>query len=276
MQLKITTLIEDTIGEHKGLLYEHGLSFFVENDNCRMLFDVGQSAAFLSNARQLKIDLNRLDYVVLSHGHYDHSGGFKALVEQTNQFTLFTGKGFFDEKYGVSNDTSEFLGNNFDESFLSRANIDHEFIREPLREISPGVYIISDFPRIYDDEKINPRFQIFQNGSFRQDLFTDEVAIAIDTPGGLVVLLGCSHPGMKNMLDAAVKTLQKPLYAVLGGTHLMEARGESLDLSLEYLKNKNIKIIGASHCTGKEALDRLASDNNYYQVNRTGSSLFIS
>ncbi len=275
MQLKITTLIEDTIGEHKGLLYEHGLSFFVENDNCRMLFDVGQSAAFLSNARQLNIDLNSLDYVVLSHGHYDHSGGFKALVEQTKQFTLFTGEGFFDEKYGVSKDTSEFLGNNFDESFLSLTKITHEFIREPFREISPGVYVISDFPRIYDDEKINTRFKIFKDGSFQQDFFDDEVAVAIDTPRGLVVLLGCSHPGMKNMLNAAADMLHRPLYAVLGGTHLMEARGESLDLSLDYLQNEHIQIIGASHCTGKEALDRLASGNNRYQVNRTGSSLFI-
>ncbi|MCD6486383.1 MAG: MBL fold metallo-hydrolase [Syntrophobacterales bacterium] len=276
MQLKITTLIEDTLGEHKGLLYEHGLSFFIEKDDYRMLFDVGQSAAFLSNARQLNIDLGHLDCVVLSHGHYDHSGGFRSLTEETNHFTLFTGQGFFDEKYGVSNNTCEFLGNNFDEAFLSSKGIDHQFVHERLKEIFPGVYILSGFPRIHDDETINTRFKIFKDGAFQQDLFEDEVAIAVDTPRGLVVLLGCSHPGMKNMLDAAVELLKKPLYAVLGGTHLMEAQGNSIDLSMDYLKKESIKIIGASHCTGKEALDRLARDNNCYQINGTGSALFIS
>jgi 7,8-dihydropterin-6-yl-methyl-4-(beta-D-ribofuranosyl)aminobenzene 5'-phosphate synthase len=81
---------------------------------------------------------------------------------------------------------------------------------------------------------------------------------------------------MKNMLDAAVELLQKPIYAVLGGTHLVEAQGNSLGVSLEYLKNETIKIIGVAHCTGQAALDRLADGNRHYQQNRTGSSLFIN
>ncbi|HOO37816.1 MAG TPA: MBL fold metallo-hydrolase [Deltaproteobacteria bacterium] len=275
MALKITTLIEDTPGEHKALLYEHGLSFFIEKDNFRMLFDTGQSAAYLSNAHELNIDLGRIDCVALSHGHYDHSGGFRALTEITTDFTLFTGQGFFDEKYGVSGQTSEFLGNNFDESFLSGKGIDHQYVHERIREISPGVFLLSDFPRIHEDEMINQRFLVLRNGTFHQDLFEDEIAIAIDTPKGLVVILGCAHPGMKNMLDSAVELLGKPVYAVLGGTHLVEARGNNLELSLTYLKNETIKVIGVSHCTGQEALGRLAGSNDRYQRNGTGSSLFI-
>ncbi len=275
MQLKITTLIEDTQGEHKGLLCEHGLSFFIEKDNYRMLFDVGQSAAFLSNARQLNIDLGRLDSVALSHGHYDHTGGFRELAEKTTRFTLFTGDGFFDEKYGICDNSCEFLGNNFDEMYLSSKGIEHQIVHERLRKIAPGIHIISDFPRIHEDEKINPRFKIFRDGVFHPDFFRDEIAIAVDTPGGLAVLLGCSHPGMKNMLDAAVQLLQRPLYAVLGGTHLIEAQEDSLDLSIEYLKQESIKIIGVCHCTGQKALDRLAGSNACYKSNRTGSFLFI-
>jgi len=276
MSLKITTLVEDNPGEHKALIHEHGLSFFIEKDDCRILFDTGQSGAFLSNAGQLNIDLGRLDYVVLSHGHYDHSGGFRVLTEKTTHFTLFTGQGFFDKKYGVSDTTCEFLGNNFDETFLSFKEIDHQFIHEPLKEISPGVYILSDFPRIHDDEVINPRFKILKNGTFHQDLFEDEIVIAVDTPRGLVVLLGCSHPGMKNMLDAAAGLLQKPVYAVLGGTHLVEAPKNSLDVSMDYLKNDTIQIIGVSHCTGQAATDRLEDGNSHYRRIRTGSSLFIN
>jgi 7,8-dihydropterin-6-yl-methyl-4-(beta-D-ribofuranosyl)aminobenzene 5'-phosphate synthase len=275
MALKITTLIEDTPGEHLALQYEHGLSFFIEKDKFRMLFDTGQSGAFLSNAQQLNIDLSRIDCVALSHGHYDHSGGFRALTEKTTDFTLFTGQGFFDEKYGVSGQTSEFLGNNFDESFLSCIKIHRRVIHERINEISPGVYILSGFSRIHDDETVNQRFKVFKNETFQQDLFEDEIAIVIDTSWGLVVLLGCAHPGMKNMLDTAVELLGKPIYAVLGGTHLVEAHGRNLELSLEYLKNETIKVIGVSHCTGQEALGRLATCNDRYQRNRTGSSLFI-
>lgn len=275
MSLIITTLIEDNSGEHKALRFEHGLSFFIEKDGCRLLFDTGQSEAFLSNAHQLNIDLGRLDYAVLSHGHYDHSGGFRALTDNTTHFTLFTGRGFFDEKYGVSNNTSEFLGNNFDETYLSFKRINHQFVHERIKEIFPGIYILSGFPRIHADETINPRFKIFKDETFHQDLFEDEIAIAIDTPKGLAVLLGCAHPGMKNMLDAAVELLQKPIYSVLGGTHLVEAQEDSLHVSLDYLKSKSIKIIGVSHCTGQAAVDRLAGSNNCYQRNQTGSSLFI-
>ncbi len=198
------------------------------------------------------------------------------MTEKTSHFKLFTGQGFFDEKYGVSNDTCEFLGNNFDETYLSFKGIDHQFVNERLKEILPGIYIISGFSRIHDDETINPRFKIFKDGTFHQDLFEDEITIAIDTPKGLAVLLGCSHPGMKNILDTAVELLKKPIYAVLGGTHMIEAQGNSLDVSLDYLKKESIKIISVCHCTGHEALDRLAVDNKRYQSNRTGSSLFIS
>jgi 7,8-dihydropterin-6-yl-methyl-4-(beta-D-ribofuranosyl)aminobenzene 5'-phosphate synthase len=177
MPLKVTTLIEDNPGEHKALIYEHGLSFFIEKDECRILFDTGQSEAFLRNAHQLNIDLGRIDYVVLSHGHYDHSGGFRALTEKTTHFTLFTGQGFFEEKYGVSDSTNEFLGNNFDKAFLSFKGINHQFIHERIKEIFPGVYILSDFPRIYDDETINPRFNVLKDGTFQQDLFEDEIML---------------------------------------------------------------------------------------------------
>lgn len=276
MHLKITTLVENNPGEHKALKSEHGLSFFVEKDDFRLVFDTGQSETFLSNAKQLNIDLGQIDAVALSHGHYDHSGGFRALTEKTTQFTLYTGNGFFDEKYGVSKRTSEFLGNNFDERFLAYRDIRHQVIREEVTEIAAGVYILTGFPRIHADEIINPRFMVLREGKLQKDLFEDEIALAIDTPRGLVVLLGCSHPGMKNMLDAAQAFLKRPIYAVLGGTHLVEAKGDSLDRSLEYLSNDSIKVIGVSHCTGKEVMERIATCNEQFTINRTGSSLFIN
>ncbi len=90
-----------------------------------------------------------------------------------------------------------------------------------------------------------------------------------------MVLLGCSHPGIKNMLDAVRNLLKKPIYAVLGGTHLVEANEKSLGISLDYLNNNEMKVVGVSHCTGQKAMSNLSISNDRYFHNRIGSSLII-
>jgi len=275
MKIRITTLVENTLGEHLALKNEHGLSFYIETESHKILFDTGQSDSFMYNARQLKIDLSNLDYVVLSHGHYDHSGGLEPLCELTRDFKLIIGSGFFDEKYGVTGNSYEYLGNRFDEPFLKEKGLSYQFVRKDMSEILPGVYVITNFPRINPDEVISPRFKILQNGEFKQDLFNDEVLIALDTPRGIVVLLGCSHPGVRNMLDHVRTLLRKPVYAVVGGTHLVEASNVSMDKAVDYLTNKDMGIIGVSHCTGETAMSKLGVAEDRYFQNSTGKSLII-
>jgi len=274
--MKITTLIENSPGEHKALIHEHGISFFIETDGLRILFDTGQSGAFWANADLLNVDLLSLDTVIISHGHYDHSGGFRALTKRTTQFNLFLGQGFFYEKYGRRGPACDYLGNDFDENFVRKQQIEMRFVSEPLLEIAPGVFLFSSFPRIHDDEIINPRFQILRDGKLSQDPFDDEIVLAVDSPQGLVVFLGCSHPGMKNILDAVIKRTGRPIYAVLGGSHLVEAAGTGMEESLHYLEKDSLQIVGLSHCTGQIAMERLSACNERYFKNGTGSSLFIS
>lgn len=273
--VKITTLVENSKGEHLALKNEHGLSFFVEKDGHSLLFDTGQSGAFLYNAEQLKIEPANIGHVVLSHGHYDHSGGLRELTELTTDFELTLGKGFFDEKYAYRNNSYEYIGNNFDEDFLKEKGISYRFVQEKSTELVPGVFVLTDFDRTHSDEVINPRFQVKRNGEYEKDGFTDEVLLAIDTPKGMVVILGCSHPGMRNMLDTVKSLFNKPIYAVLGGTHLVEAEGQALDHSIDYLQREDIKVIGVSHCTGEKVMEHLGISNERYYHNRTGSSLFI-
>ena len=276
MSVKVTTLIENSGGEHLGLKSEHGISFFIEKDGYHLLFDVGQTGNFLDNAKQLRADLTNLDYVVLSHGHYDHTGGLRPLSELTNKFELIMGRGFFDEKYGYKNNAYEYLGSNFDESFLKEKNISYKFVDKALTEIVPGIYVVTQFPRIHQDEVVNPRFKIRKNGDMIADSFNDEILVAIDTDEGLIVLLGCSHPGMKNMLDATVALIKRPLYAVLGGTHLVESNDTSLEKSIDYLADDSLKVIGVSHCTGNTAMEHLSTSNSRYFHNRTGSSVIVA
>lgn len=276
--LRITTLVENSPGEHKGLVHEHGLCFHIEADGIRLLFDVGQTDAFVRNAAKLRVNLHAVSRVVLSHGHYDHSGGLRVLADYTSGLGLevITGTGFFDEKYGYRGAAYEFLGNDFDAEWLAEVGIAHVTLDEPARELAPGIHAITDFPRIHPDEVVNPRFQVRVNGTFETDTFADEVMLAIDAPRGLIAVLGCAHPGVKNMLDAAAARLGRPIYAVIGGTHLVEASPDSLALTLQYLHQKDIALIGASHCSGAEAMGRLMTEfGARYFHNRTGSILLL-
>ncbi len=274
--IRITTLIENSPGEHLALKNEHGISFCIETEDHKILFDTGQSGAFLKNAEILRIDLSDLDYVVLSHGHYDHSGGLKSLMQISDSFELVVGRGFFEEKYAELNGGGyEFLGNNFTREYLEEHKVSCSENDVPVRELVPGVYVLGQFPRIHKDEVISPRFKLLREGTFVPDSFDDEILLVIDSPAGLVVLLGCSHPGMRNLLDAVKSRFNKPIHAVMGGTHLVEASARLTDAAAEYLKQESIPVIGVSHCTGDRGMTTLSHLKNSYFHNRTGSSLVI-
>ena len=275
MSVKITTLIENSQGEHFALKNEHGLSFLIEKDNYSVLFDTGQSSNFLFNAAELRLDIAGVTHVVLSHGHYDHSGGFRSLVRVHTAFELILGPGFFGEKYGSRNGSYDFLGNNFDEDFLAAENITYRFVENQLTEIVDGVYVINGFARTHADEQISPRLVLRKDSGFEPDLFEDEVLVAVDTPKGVIIILGCAHPGMKNMIDTVKALLGRPVFAILGGTHLVEASRENLEKSIGYLSDETLCVVGVSHCSGKKAMDILEASNSRYFHNCTGTALFV-
>jgi 7,8-dihydropterin-6-yl-methyl-4-(beta-D-ribofuranosyl)aminobenzene 5'-phosphate synthase len=275
MSLTITTLIENSPGEHKGLRSEHGLSFHVSTGSHSLLFDTGQSGAIVDNAARLRVDLVGLDHVVLSHGHYDHSGGLRALAGVAEGFSLTVGRGFFAPKYATRGGAHDYLGNDFDPAFVDQCGIPWSYLDEPLREIAPGAFMLSGFSRTHSDETVNPRFVIRTEHGFVPDRFDDEVLLALDSPRGLVVLLGCSHPGVRNMLDAVRERLGRPLYAVLGGTHLVETASSGQEAALDYFRKHDVRVVGVSHCTGEPATDLLKGLGERFFHNRTGSSLIV-
>jgi len=274
--LEVTTLIENSKGEHLSLKNEHGISFLIESDGKKILFDTGQSDLFLQNAKLLNKDISNINHVVLSHGHYDHSGGLKYLINKNNNFNLWLGNGFFNLKYGYQNGAYEFLGNDFDINFLKENKINYNIVNQDIIEIEKDIFIITNFVKSQKDEQINPRFVIKENNTFVADEFLDEVLIAIKTSKGIIAILGCAHPGMRNMLETVKTRLNAPLYAVLGGTHLVEANGDCLKNSLNYLNSGDIELVGVSHCTGFDAMGKMKKSNSHYFHNRTGTSLIIN
>lgn len=274
--LKITTLIENDLGEVENLDTEHGLSLYIEVDNKKILFDTGQSGNFIENAKKLGINLNNLDYVVISHSHYDHSGGFEKLVrEYGNNFQLFLGESFFKEKYSESGGIYRYVGSPFNEDFLREKDIEREYVKD-IKRLSENAMIITNFNRQEEYENINETMYIKEGEDYVLDKFEDEVSLVLNTDKGLIVIVGCSHPGIVNMLDTIIKKTGKDIYMLIGGTHLMKEDDEKINKIIDYLKEKQIQQIGACHCTGKHGETMLSQQiEDAFILNNTGDVISV-
>lgn len=251
--LSITALMDNKPTEHKALIAEHGLSLYVEYNGRRLLFDCGSGANPQYNAHRLGVSLMNLDAVIISHSHYDHAAGFRDLTENgLGSRDLYTGPNFFEPKYAQNGVRYTNLACGFERDFLEAYQVRHHVV-EGLQEIYPGVWLISGFPRIHSYEKIPARFVRRTETGFVTDDFGDEVCMALEIEGGLAVLVGCSHPGILNMMTQVSKLLNKPIRAVFGGTHLVEADDQRIDLTIRKLQEMGLEILGLSHCSGDAA-----------------------
>lgn len=271
---KATTLIENNPDDNNTLLSEHGLSIYIEVEEMKILFDTGKSGDFINNAEKLNVDLSNIDYLLLSHGHYDHSGGFKKLVDGIGSpFKLIVGDGFFSEKYKLmDNNTYRYRGNPFNKDFINENNISLTCINEDIFYINENIMIFSNFKRNNDFEIQNKLFRIKKNEEYILDDFSDEIVLAVKKNEGLIVILGCSQVGVVNILETITKRTGIPIYAIIGGSHLVEADDERVSKTIEFLKENNIEIIAMSHCTGEYAIEKLKNEfKDKFVYNNTGN-----
>ena len=272
MSLKITTLIENLPDREGKLKYEHGFSAIVEADGIRVLFDTGQTGAFAENAKHLGIDLSETGAVILSHGHYDHTGGVPALHSIIKKETpVYAGKEFFLPKYKRLEDgTWKYNGNPFEKELLPEIH----FVGQDVTRLSENLFLFKNFARTNTFETVNPKFFVKTDAGFEQDLFPDEIALGVKTKQGLVLLVGCSHVGIVNILEHVKKQLNIPVAAVIGGTHLVEAGEERLQETVKEFKKHGIKTIAVSHCTGEAGMALLKKEFPAgFVLNCTGTRL---
>lgn len=278
MSLKITTLIENSKGDNKELINEHGFSLYIEADEVKILFDTGKSGDFIKNAEKLNIDLSKLDYVILSHGHYDHSGGFMKLVDKVGaSFKLIVGEKFFNPKYKLTEKAGyKYNGNPFKEKFIYDNNISTKYINEDVFYINKDIMVFSNFERKNNFEKLNENFFVKQGIEYNVDNFSDEIVLAINLHGLLFIILGCSHVGVVNILDTIIKRTGMPIYGIVGGTHLIEADELRLNSTIDFLKEKKVAILGVSHCTGENAVREIKREfKERFLDNSTGNIIKI-
>ena len=257
---KITILVENTALNPLGLTGEHGFSALIDKDGQQILLDTGQGMSLENNAKMLGVDLKSINTVVLSHGHYDHTGGLPAVLFPPRGVRVIAHPDIFGLKYAEL-DTPRGKAHPFVGIRLRREFLEHSLqavfdFKQEFTEIGPGIFFSGEVPRKTDFEKPDTRLKVEQNGELVLDPLKDDSSLLIETESGPVVLSGCAHAGIINVLNHfAAKSGHQAFHAVIGGTHLgfMGGPGPQLEKSMEALEAYRLQLIAVSHCTGQEA-----------------------
>jgi 7,8-dihydropterin-6-yl-methyl-4-(beta-D-ribofuranosyl)aminobenzene 5'-phosphate synthase len=259
-QTKVTVLVEN----HKDqslteLVAEHGLSFHIQQDGKSVLFDTGATGAAIQNAREMGLDLSGVDAVVVSHGHRDHGGGLGTFFEENGHALVYLGKGAAIRRYSPLFWFWKIpIGLN---GKLIKANRERFRFVESTTRIAGGLTIITDLSGTHPAPADRGTLLKRQKGQLVADDFTDEIALVIQNRDGLVVLSGCGHNGVLNLLDRVKSVFPEvPVRAVLGGFHLMNPRLVELSESqsqierlAQSLLDSGVERFITGHCTGVDA-----------------------
>ncbi|MDR3698129.1 MAG: MBL fold metallo-hydrolase [Candidatus Sulfopaludibacter sp.] len=245
--LQITILADNAIF-NRDLLAEHGLAILVEAGGRRILFDTGQGRVLTANAAALGCALETLDAIVLSHGHYDHTGGIAQVLQLGGKPRIFAHPAALGPKFakrgqpphrdiGMPDASREALGSAGDRLVTT----------ESVTEVAPGVWCTGEIPRTHAAES-----GFFLDPACRElDPLIDDQALFVETCDGIVVITGCAHAGLVDTLDRVAQiTGQDRIFAVAGGFHLMLSERDAWEAAGNALGRREVQWIAPVHCTG--------------------------
>jgi len=263
--METTILVDNTALFDRMFIAEHGFSAYIEAEGKRILFDTGYSDAVVKNAQKMQIDLLDLDYIVLSHGHFDHTGGLWHIIHQ------FMEAAIENTPYRLPRLIAH------PRCFLPRpksplADIGSIFTADEVKRVmplelsagpvslTPDLFFLGEIPRVFPFEIIppGPRRIVLPDNSMQGDHILDDTSLAFRSRDGLVIIPGCAHAGICNTVEYARKVCgESRVYDIIGGLHLRSA-GSQLDATLAYLKDLQPTSLHACHCTSLAAKVALA------------------
>lgn len=275
MQLRITTLSENTAGT-AGVLAEWGLSILVETGELKVLLDTCTSISVPHNAPILGVDLSTVDKIVLSHGHYDHTGGLKEVLAKTGAVEIIAHPDIWAKKYIRFGEREAYVGIPFSREELEGLGASFTLSKEPVW-ITDDIVTTGEIPMVTEYEEIDPNLYVKEDGQLIPDPLLDDRALIIKTELGLVVILGCAHRGAINTLRHAQEvTGVELIHTVIGGTHLIGASEERILLTAAALQEFGVNRVGVSHCTGLPAAAMLAQQlGDIFFFNNTGTRIAV-
>jgi 7,8-dihydropterin-6-yl-methyl-4-(beta-D-ribofuranosyl)aminobenzene 5'-phosphate synthase len=279
MKTKLTVLCENSVMVPvPPLIGEHGFSCLIESEDTT-LFDTGQGLGIMNNLGKMGKSIDAISRIVLSHGHYDHTGGLLTVLQNKKEKTpVYLHPDAFNDKKAVivlPQKTIEMpIGMPASKEECEKAGAEFNFIKGFTR-ITSSISALSDVKRPMDWKTWDTRLKQKINGVINDDPFTDDLSLVITTESGPVVLLGCAHAGIVEILnDFSEKTGYKEFHAVIGGTHLENAPEDYVTLALETLKKYRVKKIAVSHCTGLKLSGRFAAEFKNEFANASVGSTF--
>jgi 7,8-dihydropterin-6-yl-methyl-4-(beta-D-ribofuranosyl)aminobenzene 5'-phosphate synthase len=259
MAIKITTLSDNVTGK-ADILAEWGLSVLVEDDGITVLLDTGNSISAARNADALAIDLSKIDKIVLSHGHFDHTGGLRSLLSKMKrEVEILAHPDIWALKYSRGKDQRDkFIGIPYQQQELESLGARFTLTAAPVK-LNENMMTTGEIPMVTDFEHLESNLNVKKVSGWEMDELRDDQALVIKSKAGLVVILGCAHRGMINTLYHARKiTGTNKVHMALGGSHLRNATDEQIWQTISALNEIGVQKLGLSHCTGMRATLLLA------------------
>jgi len=260
MKITATVVCENCVFNQPGAVAEHGLSIFMETDSGNYLLDTGQGKAVVNNALVLGLDLKTIKGIIMSHHHWDHTGGLGPVLDLKGAVDIYAHPDFFKESYNIGEGKVRYIGVPYPRPLLEGKGATFKFSNE-FRQIEPKMWLTGEVPRRTDYERGDKNQVVKSNGGYVKDDILDDQSVVIETEKGLFVVLGCCHSGIINTLSYIVEKMgRRHIYAVIGGTHLGPVSDEQKEKSINALKAFDIERLGVSHCTGLKTASRLAGE----------------
>ena len=262
--MKLKVLVDNNTLIDRYFLAEPGVSFYIEDGDTKILFDTGYSDIFLTNGEKMGINFFDIDYLAISHSHLDHTWGLepyiKRLGEEIMEERSFK-KGTFVSHPRVFDSKTftgiEEIGMNVDKDKLFRYFFDGMSI-DPVW-LTEKLVFLGQIPRLNEFESMEPIGKTLVDGSYIDDYNIDDSALCYKSDKGLVIITGCSHSGICNIISYAKKVCnENRVFDVIGGFHLQNPPKFQMDGTIEYFKNLGAEKIHACHCTDLDSKIKLS------------------